>query len=235
MTNTYDTAGRLTTVSYPYSRTVSYQYDLAGQRTRLTYPDSTYISYEYDQLGRLTKVKNQAGTALAEYTYDVRSRCTNTSLANGTSIQNQFDPASRLLSITNQTNGEQHKYAYTYDIENRLTNVAHSAGGGTGPLTVALDTDLAFTTGGDIIQTHEYSIYGKVAAEDPNHTNPCLFTGQRFDVETGLYYYKARYYNPHIGRFMQTDPIGYQDGVNWYGYCGNNPAGCTDPTGELHQ
>ncbi len=77
---------------------------------------------------------------------------------------------------------------------------------------------------GDSCQSYEYSAYGQVAASDPNFlTNPYMFTGRRFDIETGLYYYRARYYNPHIGRFMQTDPVGYSDGINWYLYCRNNP------------
>jgi RHS repeat-associated protein len=62
--------------------------------------------------------------------------------------------------------------------------------------------------------------------------NPYMFTGRRFDLETGLYYYRARYYNPQIGRFLQTDPIGYSDGINWYNYCSNNPVNGTDPSGQ---
>jgi len=85
---------------------------------------------------------------------------------------------------------------------------------------------------GDSCQSYEYSAYGQVAASDPNFiANPYMFTGRRFDIETGLYYYRARYYNPHIGRFMQTDPVGYDDGINWYAYCGNNPVGRIDPSG----
>ncbi len=84
---------------------------------------------------------------------------------------------------------------------------------------------------GDSIQSYEYSIYGQVAAEDPNHPNPYMFTGRRFDFETGLYYYRARYYNPYIGRFLQTDPVGYGAGMNLYRYCRNNPLGFVDPSG----
>jgi len=84
---------------------------------------------------------------------------------------------------------------------------------------------------GDSCQSYEYSVYGQVAASDPNHPNPYMFTGRRFDIETGLYYYRARYYNPHIGRFMQTDPVGYADGINWYLYCENNPINQIDPSG----
>jgi RHS repeat-associated protein len=59
--------------------------------------------------------------------------------------------------------------------------------------------------------------------------NPYMFTAREYDIETGLYYYRARYYNPYIGRFLQTDPA-YQ-GMNWYAYCGNDPLNYTDPMG----
>jgi len=61
---------------------------------------------------------------------------------------------------------------------------------------------------------------------------PFRYTGQRFDADTGLYYYRARYYGPGIGRFYETDPVGYGPDINWYSYVGNDPTDKTDPTGE---
>ncbi len=60
---------------------------------------------------------------------------------------------------------------------------------------------------------------------------PYVFTGQRLDLESKLYYYKARHYNPSLGRFVQRDPIGYAGGMNLYEYCGGMPTAATDPSG----
>ena len=59
------------------------------------------------------------------------------------------------------------------------------------------------------------------------------YTGREWDPESGLYYYRARYYDPKIGRFISEDPIGFGGGINFYAYVGNNPVRFIDPFG-LH-
>jgi RHS repeat-associated protein len=57
------------------------------------------------------------------------------------------------------------------------------------------------------------------------------FTGREWDPETSLYYYRARYYDPKVGRFLSEDPIGFEGGIHFYKYAGNNPGVFRDPSG----
>jgi RHS repeat-associated protein len=77
---------------------------------------------------------------------------------------------------------------------------------------------------------YAYSPYGEVAVLGPDEGNPLRYTG-REDDGTGLYYYRARYYDPGLKRFISEDPIGIEEGLNLAAYVGGNPVNRTDPLG----
>jgi RHS repeat-associated protein len=84
---------------------------------------------------------------------------------------------------------------------------------------------------GVLANTYTYDSYGKLTASTGTTTNPFRYTGRELDAETGIYEYRARYYDAQIGRFISEDPIRFQAGTGFYEYVFNNPLLWTDPRG----
>ncbi|MFQ5850533.1 MAG: RHS repeat domain-containing protein, partial [Candidatus Binatia bacterium] len=84
---------------------------------------------------------------------------------------------------------------------------------------------------GTVARSFTYDSFGQLIAQTGTLANPYTYTGRELDPETGLYYYRTRYYDPGAGRFLHEDPVGFIAGLNFYIYSENNPLGIVDPYG----
>jgi RHS repeat-associated protein len=98
--------------------------------------------------------------------------------------------------------------------------------------------------GNQTIEKYTYDAYGTPTILSTNNTqlstsaigNRFMYTGREYLQELGIYDYRHRYYLPSIGRFLQTDPTGFDAGdMNLFRYCGDNPVDRSDPTGLEYQ
>ncbi len=98
-------------------------------------------------------------------------------------------------------------------------------------LTDPLGSTLALTdSSGTVTTEYTYEPFGATTVTGASSTNPYQYTGRENDG-TGLYYYRARYYDPRLGRFLAEDPLGLTGGTSLYSYAHNSPVKMLDPTG----
>jgi RHS repeat-associated protein len=207
-TYTYDHDGNMTKkVKKVGSDTTTYSYNSEDQLIGVVTPTQT-ISYKYDALGRRIE-KNVAGT-ISKYIYD------------GEDIIEELDGNNQVVAtythgpgidepILLEKNGQ--KYYYIAD--------------GLGSITAIVDSN------GNIAQIYRYDSFGNILNTTGSLNQPYTYTGREYDSETGLYYFRARYYDANTGRFLQEDPIGLAGGMNLYLYVNSNPINYVDPLGLL--
>ena len=219
----YDNNGNLTD-----DGAFDYEYDIFNRLIRVEENSITIAEYGYDYAGK--RIVKNVGGAVTKYAYD------------GDQVIAEYDGSDTLLRKFIYGPGiDEAIYMITVDGQTETRYYYHYDGLGS---VVALSN-----MNGDIVEAYAYDVFGEPTiytaagadglwrtSDDTTATasaigNPYLFTGRRYDNESGLYYYRARMYAPELGRFMQTDPIGYTDGMNWYAYCGNNSSSFVDPMG----
>jgi RHS repeat-associated protein len=185
-------------------------------------------TYGYDQDNRLRTASKTGVSATLRYDPEGRMRQTDFGPFN---IRNLLYDGTDLVSMYNATGNVMHRYVFGPGIDEPIVWYE-------GPVTGAktwlfadhLGSIVALDGSSTGIKT--YGPYGEPlpasAAGDRFR-----YTGQQMVSELGLYYYKARFYSPALGRFLQTDPVGYQSDLNLYAYVGNDPVNLTDPTGPI--
>ncbi|WP_298095799.1 RHS repeat-associated core domain-containing protein [Brevundimonas sp.] len=205
----------------------------------LTQVDSSSVTYDSN--------RNATAVPGATYGYDSANRLT--SANTGSPATFAFDPLGRLYQSS--TGGVTTRYQYAgqqlateYDASGSVTRryvpglgldgvVTAYTGSGTSTRDWLLADErgsvMALTGSTGVVSSiNRYDEYGVPASDN---TGRFGYTGQPWLAEAGAYHYRARTYLPKVGRFLQTDPIGYQAGANLYAYVGADPVNLSDPLG----
>jgi len=232
-----------------------YTYDASGNRTMkgkvavVTDNDvkidqsKEYWAYTWDLHNRLTNVRqfNGSGNPFkavnVSYTYDAQNyRIKRTSGADVTLYAYGRQGAVTYLKNTNSATGVtlERTYAYLFDQTIGWTEKKTDNGKTTTTDYYAITDQLGSVTAiaddkANVVWSSEYLPFGNVAGAVGEITFDGFFTGKDIDSETGLTYHWNRWRSEDGSTFISEDPA--RDGINWYGYCGNNPMNSQDPTG----
>ncbi len=226
--------------------TIQYTYDRADRLVRAG--SDTLV---YDANGDLVERKSTAG--VTRYDYDAEGRLVKVTLPDGAEVKFGYAP-------TGERVWHRDKTGLTYfvtdglnvlaELDERLSPKAtylHGPGVDS-PLVMVRDGQptyyhadrlgsVALLTGaqGQVVAAYEYDAFGKLKNTRGSVPNPFAFTARELDPATGLYYYRARYYDPDLGRFLSPDPLPIRVGepldLNRYLYVRNNPVRFIDPLG----
>jgi len=224
-----------------------------NQANQLT--EDANFTYQYDNNGNLIRKTPKTPGPFNSYEYDAENKLVRT-VINGTTVNYHYDGLGRrvekeVINVATTTTG------YVYDNEdilleldssnNILARYTHGPGideplllekggasffyhaDGLGSITETSNQS------GTVSQRYTYSSFGKIESQlDPNFVQPYTYTSREFDPETGLYFYRARFYDPSVGRFLQEDPIGLDDwGMHRYSFVRNNSINLIDPSGQI--
>jgi RHS repeat-associated protein len=205
-TFTYDSNGNMLTKANS-SGTTTYNWGFENRLTSVVLPGSAgTVTFKYDPFGR--RIQKSSSSATTNYLYD------------GSNSVAEVNAAGSLLA----------SYAQGAGVDDPLAELRNGTAGyyeqdGLGSVTSVVGGT------GTLLNSDVYDSFGNISASTGSFGNPFRYTGRDSDSETGLRYYRARYYDPSVGRFLSEDLISFEGGINFYAYVGNNPTNSTDPFG----
>jgi RHS repeat-associated protein len=256
---TYDNGSRLTGINYQLGSTslgnLTYSYDQLGRRTQVsgsfarTGLPGAVTSAVYDAANEVTNWNgfalsyDQNGNMLSDgantFTWNARNQ-----VAKLNNVSLQYDAFGRRIQNAGGT-------SFLYDGANAVqelsgsTVTANLLSGGIDEVFDRTDASGAFTqlkdalgstialadANGNIQTAYTYDPYGNTSVTGTSNGNEFQYTG-RENEGNGLYFYRARYYSPLLGRFISEDPIGFGGGLNLYSYVFDSPTNFADPSGN---
>jgi RHS repeat-associated protein len=208
----YDNNGNMTRKTAKVSGAVTtYHYDAENKLVRVV-SGGTTVNYKYDGLGRrVEKEVTGAATKITRYIYDNEDILLELDGSNNIVARYTHGPGVDEPLVMEKAGANSFYHA---DALGSITEITNQAGG--------------------VVQRYSYSSFGEIESQlDPNFVQPYAFTAREFDPEIGLYFYRARYYDPGTGRFLSEDPIRTLRSITLYAYVLNNPTGHVDPSGKV--
>jgi RHS repeat-associated protein len=164
------------------------------------------VSFKYDPFDRRIEKSSGSGTSIYAYDGDNLIEETNSSgnaVARYSDGLNIDEPLAMLRSATTSY--------YEADGLGSVTSLTSAAGA--------------------VAQTYSFDSFGNIVATTGSLTNSFRYTSREFDAETGLYFYRSRYFDPSAGRFLSEDPLTFRGGIDFYSYTRNRPVSNVDPFG----
>ncbi len=243
---TYDAANRMTAITLnpasasptTYSLTYDSNGNLAERRNSTNASDLT--TYSWDSRNRLKQLQTQGLTA--SFVYDSIGRRTQRTItrAGEPPIVTQFvydglQAVGEIRLPAGTVTAQSTSLITGLNLDEMIARIASGPNGSNPQIRTylgdALNSVILQTRQDQSIQSiYGYSPYGQTFAGNDDEGNAVEYTGREND-ETGLLFYRARFYDPVLKRFVSEDPIGLRGGINTYAYVHGNPLSYTDPLG----